>query len=83
MILDADLILLAMGFVHCIHEGIVNEFDLELDARGNIKVDAGFQTSKQKVFAGGDSVSGASLVVRAINQGRNLAKSVNTFLTTK
>jgi glutamate synthase (NADPH/NADH) small chain len=82
LILDADLVLLAMGFVHCIHDGIVKEFDLELDAKGNIKVDAGFQTSKQKVFAAGDSVSGASLVVRAINQGRNLAKSVNTYLKT-
>jgi glutamate synthase (NADPH/NADH) small chain len=80
LILDADLVLLAMGFVHCIHEGIVREFELELDARGNIKVTPGFQTNQQKVFAAGDSVTGASLVVRAINQGRNLAKAVNSFL---
>ena len=78
--LDADLVLLALGFVHCVHEGIIKEFDLELDGRGNIKVTTGFQTNKQKVFAAGDSVTGASLVVRAIYQGRNLAKAVDNFL---
>jgi len=79
-VMDAELVLLAMGFVHCMHEGIVRELELELDVRGNIKINPGFQTSQQKVFAAGDSVTGASLVVRAIFQGRNLAKAVNTFL---
>jgi glutamate synthase (NADPH) small chain len=80
LILNADLVLLAMGFVHCIHEGIVKDLGLELDARGNIKIDNGFQTSKSKVFAAGDAVTGASLVVRAIYHGRNLAKAVDKFL---
>jgi len=80
MTLDADLVLMAMGFVHCIHEGIIKEFDLELDPRGNIKVGRDFQTSGKKVFAAGDAVTGASLVVRAIRQGRILAKAVDTFL---
>jgi glutamate synthase (NADPH) small chain len=80
MKMDADLVLLAMGFVHCIHEGLIKELDLELDPKGNIKVDTDFQTSQLKVFAAGDAVSGASLVVRAIRQGRILAKSVDHFL---
>lgn len=80
MTLDADLVLMAMGFVHCVHEGIIKEFDLELDPRGNIKVGTDFQTSGSKVFAAGDAVTGASLVVRAIRQGRVLAKAVDKFL---
>lgn len=79
-VLDADLVLLAMGFVHCVHEGLAGQFDLEYDARGNIKVDQHFKTSKDKVFAAGDAAIGASLVVRAIAQGRNLARSVNKYL---
>jgi len=81
MTLDADLVLLAMGFVHCVHEGIIKEFELELDPRGNIKVGPDFQTSGKKVFAAGDAVTGASLVVRAIRQGRILAKAVDKFLS--
>ncbi|MBN2275668.1 MAG: glutamate synthase subunit beta [Bacteroidales bacterium] len=80
ILLDADLVLLAMGFVHCIHEDIVSQFELEFDKRGNIKVDADFQTSKPEVFAAGDAVTGASLVVRAIFQGRNLARAVDKFV---
>jgi glutamate synthase (NADPH) small chain len=78
--IGADLVLLAMGFVHCTHEGIAEEFGLEFDARGNIKVDKNFRTSKDKVFAAGDATIGASLVVRAIFQGRNLARSVDNYL---
>jgi glutamate synthase (NADPH) small chain len=81
--LDADLVLLAMGFVHCIHEGLAGELGLEFDARGNIKVDRNFKTSKPGVFAAGDATTGASLVVRAIFQGRNLARAVDKFLKTK
>jgi len=77
---NADLVLMAMGFVHCVHEGIIKEFELELDPRGNIKVGTDFQTSGRKVFAAGDAVTGASLVVRAIRQGRVLAKAVDKFL---
>ncbi len=79
-IMKADLVLLAMGFVHCMHEGLASEFGLEFDARGNIKVNQHFQTSSPKVFAGGDAAIGASLVVRAIAQGRNLARSVDKYL---
>jgi glutamate synthase (NADPH) small chain len=82
-IIGADLVLLAMGFVHCTHEGLAEEFALEYDARGNIRVDKDFRTSREKVFAAGDSTLGASLVVRAIFQGRNLARSVDSFLRKK
>ncbi len=78
--MDADLVLLAMGFVHCVHEGLAGELGLEFDARGNIKVDRNFQTSAPGVFAAGDAATGASLVVRAIFQGRSLARSVDKFL---
>jgi glutamate synthase (NADPH) small chain len=76
----ADLVLLAMGFVHCVHEGLASEFGLEFDTRGNIKVNQRFQTNSPKVFAAGDAAIGASLVVRAIAQGRNLARSVDKYL---
>lgn len=79
-IIDAELVLLSMGFVHCIHEGLVNELGLELDGRGNIKVDANKQTSKANVFAAGDAAMGASLVVRAIEDGRQTAAKVHAYL---
>jgi glutamate synthase (NADPH) small chain len=82
-IIEADMVLLAMGFVHCVHEGIAGEFKLDFDTRGNIKVDRNFQTSKSKVFAAGDAAIGASLVVRAIFQGRSLARAVDNYLKRK
>jgi glutamate synthase (NADPH/NADH) small chain len=78
--IDADLILLAMGFVHPMHEGLVNELGLELDARGNIKTDAKGQTSNSKIFCSGDAATGASLVVRALNSGRETARSIHEYL---
>ncbi len=80
-VINAELVLLSMGFVHCIHEGLVKEFGLKLDPRGNIKTDTKGQTSKAKVFAAGDAVSGASLVVRAIAAGRKAAENVHEFLS--
>lgn len=82
-LISADLVLLAMGFEHCVHEGIAEEFGLEFDARGNIKTNQDFMTSKPGVFAAGDAAIGASLVVRAIFHGRSLAKSVDSFLRSK
>ena len=79
-LLNANMVLLAMGFVHCMHDGITAEFDLEYDSRGNIKVDENFRTSRSKVFAAGDAVTGASLVVKAIYQGRSIAVSVDRYL---
>ncbi len=78
--LDADLVLLSLGFVHPIHEGLVNEMGLETDKRGNIMVTENYQTSKDKVFAAGDAASGASLVVKAIYAGREAAQEINRYL---
>ena len=80
--IDADLILLAMGFVHPELDGLVSELDLELDHRRNIKVDQNHMTSRSKVFAAGDSISGATLVVNAIASGRSAATKINMFLST-
>jgi glutamate synthase (NADPH) small chain len=79
-IIDADLVLLAMGFIHPVLEGLLSELELELDHRRNIKVDKNHSTSHQKVFAAGDSVSGASLVVNAIASGRKVAKEIDRYL---
>ncbi len=75
-----DLVLLAMGFVHVQHSGLVSQMGLELDGRGNIKTD-NYATSEQGVFAAGDAGSGASLVVRAINSGRKAAVAIDDWLS--
>ncbi|HNX66915.1 MAG TPA: glutamate synthase subunit beta, partial [Bacteroidales bacterium] len=79
-IIEADLVLLALGFVHPVLEGMISELGVELDARKNVKVDRYHATSHPKVFAAGDTVNGASLVVRAIASGRNAAREINNFL---
>lgn len=81
-IIKTQLALLSMGFIHCIHEGLAKELKLELDKRGNIITNVQSQTSQSKVFAAGDAVSGASLVVRAIAAGRKAAENVHDFLGT-
>jgi glutamate synthase (NADPH/NADH) small chain len=78
--LEADLILLAMGFVHPVHEGLLEELDVKLDPRKNVHVDQKMATSVDKVFAAGDAVNGASLVVTAIASGRRVARQIDDFL---
>jgi glutamate synthase (NADPH/NADH) small chain len=79
-IIPADMVLLAMGFVHPVLEGLLSELEIELSVRKNVKVDVNHSTNRQKVFAAGDSVSGASLVVNAIASGRKVAKEIDKFL---
>ena len=80
-VLKADLVLLAMGFVHPVHDGMVKELEVALDARGNVKADErAYQTSKPKIFAAGDMRRGQSLVVWAIREGRQAAHAVDKFL---
>lgn len=74
--IKADLALLAMGFTHVVQEGIVEDLNLELDARGNIRTQGSFHTSNPKVWAAGDARFGASLVVRAIADGRAAAEAI-------
>ena len=81
-LIETDLVLLSLGFLHPIHEGLVKELGLELDQRGNIQVNKQSLTTKAKVFATGDAISGASLVVRAIASGRKAAENVMEYLKT-
>jgi glutamate synthase (NADPH/NADH) small chain len=79
--LKADLVLLAMGFVHPVHEGMIKSLALELDPRGNVKADiTSYRSSNAKVFACGDMRRGQSLVVWAIREGRQAAHAVDMFL---
>ena len=79
--IKAELVLLAMGFVHPVHEGMIAALGLELDARGNVKADTfAYQSSNPKVFAAGDMRRGQSLVVWAIREGRQCAHAVDKFL---
>jgi glutamate synthase (NADPH/NADH) small chain len=79
--LKADLVLLAMGFVSPVHEGMIQELGLDLDARGNVKANTDdYRTSNPKIFAAGDMRRGQSLVVWAIREGRQAAHAVDKFL---
>lgn len=80
--LKADLVLLAMGFVNPVHEGMINALGVELDGRGNVLANVqDYKTSKDGVFAAGDMRRGQSLVVWAIREGRQAAKAVDEYLT--
>jgi glutamate synthase (NADPH) small chain len=80
--LRADLVLLAMGFVSPVHEGMIKKLDLALDPRGNVLADTvSYQTSNPKVFTAGDMRRGQSLVVWAIREGRQAAHAVDQMLT--
>jgi glutamate synthase (NADPH/NADH) small chain len=77
----ADLVLLAMGFVHPVHEGLIKTLGLDLDPRGNVKADTEkYQTSNPKIFTAGDMRRGQSLVVWAIREGRQAAHAVDEYL---
>jgi len=79
--LKADLVLLAMGFIHPVHEGMLRELGVELDPRGNVQANTEqYQTSIDKVFSAGDMRRGQSLVVWAIREGRQCARAVDEFL---
>ncbi|MGB5258920.1 MAG: glutamate synthase subunit beta [Gammaproteobacteria bacterium] len=82
--LKADLVLLAMGFLHPVHAGLLDELGVELDPRGNVKgttEGAGaYRSSLDKVFSAGDMRRGQSLVVWAIREGRQCARAIDEFL---
>ncbi len=78
--IEADLVLLSLGFVHPVQEGIIEALQLDVNARKNIVTDNKFATSHEKVFAAGDAKNGASLVVTAIYSGRQAAESINDYL---
>ncbi len=78
--LPADLVLIAIGFEHPEHEGLVEQLGLELDRRGNIRTRQTYRTSLKGVYAAGDARIGQSLVVTAIAEGRKCARIVNRDL---
>ena len=79
--LPADLVLLAMGFVHPVHDGMIKTLDLALDPRGNVRASTDdYRSSLDKVFAAGDMRRGQSLVVWAIREGRQCARAIDEYL---
>ncbi len=80
MEVETDLVLLAMGFLHPEHDGMLTDLGVELDGRGNVQVDENKMTSVPGVFAGGDMARGQSLVVWAIAEGREVARGVDEYL---
>ena len=80
--LPADLVLLAMGFIHPVHDGLIEGLGVDLDPRGNVQADAKrFVTSEPGVFAAGDCRRGQSLVVWAQWEGREAARAIDLYLT--
>ncbi|MBG1233300.1 glutamate synthase subunit beta [Aestuariivirga litoralis] len=79
--LKADLVLLAMGFVHPVHEGMLQTLGVKIDPRGNVDANVhNYKTTIDKVFSAGDMRRGQSLVVWAIREGRQAARAVDEFL---
>lgn len=82
--IPCDMVLLAMGFLHAQSSGLLEELEVELDERGNVRAsEKEFQTNIPKVFAAGDMRRGQSLVVWAISEGRECARKVDLFLMGK
>ncbi len=78
-ILEANPVILAMGFLHVTHNGLTKKLKLKLDDPGGIAVNS-YQTSEAGIFAAGDAVTGASLVVSAVNSGRKAAAAIDQWL---
>ena len=79
--LKADLVLLAMGFVHPVHKGMIEAWDVKCDDRGNVIASTDdYWTNHEKIFAAGDMRRGQSLVVWAIREGRQAARAIDEFL---
>lgn len=78
--LDADLVFLAMGFTGPVKNNLINELDIELDERNNVKTDMNRMTNIPGIFAAGDMRRGQSLVVWAINEGREAANCVDKYI---
>jgi len=77
----ADLVLFAMGYLHAVHQGMLDELGVKYDSRGNVAADTeSYRTSVAKVFAAGDARRGQSLIVWAIREGRQCARAIDEFL---
>lgn len=78
--IEADLAIIAIGFLHPEHGGLLGDLGCALDGKGNIKTDERYATSRAKVFAAGDARRGQSLVVWAIAEGRRAAHAIDEYL---
>jgi glutamate synthase (NADPH) small chain len=78
---EVDLVLLSMGFLHVKHNKLLDDLGIAFDTRGNIQTDSNQATSVAGIFSAGDASQGASLVVRAIYNGREVAKKIHSFLS--
>lgn len=78
--IEADLVILAVGFLHPEHKGLLSELKLDFDQKGNVKTDDNFMTSIKGVFSAGDMRRGQSLVVWAISEGRRCAYNIDRYL---
>jgi glutamate synthase (NADPH) small chain len=81
--LEAELVLLAMGFLGPVKAGLLQDLGVQLDALGNVATDANYMTSLPGVFAAGDMRRGQSLVVWAIAEGRKAACAIDQYLMGK
>jgi glutamate synthase (NADPH/NADH) small chain len=78
--IEADLVILAIGFVRPEHPGLLEKLGVEFDPRGNVKTDDNHMTSIKGVFSAGDMHRGQSLIVWAISEGRRAAYFIDKFL---
>jgi len=79
--IEADLVLLAVGFLHPEHDGLLANLGLEFDSRGNVKTGDDYQTFTKGIFSAGDMRRGQSLIVWALAEGREAAESINRYLS--
>ena len=79
-IIEADAVLLAMGFIHPQHDGLLDDLGVKYDPMGNVAADGTMKTNLDKVFSCGDMQRGQSLVVNAIASGRRCARQIDIFL---
>jgi glutamate synthase (NADPH/NADH) small chain len=78
--IDAELVLIAMGFLGPVRSGMIEQLGVQLDHRGNVATDENYMSSVPGVFAAGDTRRGQSLVVWAIAEGRKAAACVDAYL---
>lgn len=81
--IETELVILALGFVHPQHKGLLEELKVEFDVKGNVKTDTRYMTSKKGIFSCGDMHRGQSLIVWAISEGRSCARSIDEYLMGK
>ena len=79
--IEADLVLLAVGFLHPEHEGLLSDLKVKFDERGNVKTNENYQTSVKGVYSAGDMRRGQSLIVWALSEGLQAARAIGRYLT--